>query len=290
VPTGPPASEPAIAARLRAAGSVFAEEEARLLVGAARTPADLDRMVDERVAGVPVEQLVGWVTFCGLRILVDRGVFVPRRRTELLVREAVGLARRVDGPVVVDLCCGSGAVAAAIAAALPSVELHAVDLDPAATRCARRNLACAGASVYEGDLDAPLPATLAGRVDVLVANAPYVPSGEIGMLPREARVHEPRTALDGGTDGLDVLRRLAAAALRWLAPGGHVLVETGQRQAEQVAVIFARHRLRPRVSRDDEVDATVVVGLREGVRADELQPAPESLPVRGKAGNRPCAG
>ena len=175
-------------------------------------------MVDERVAGVPVEQLVGWVTFCGLRILVDRGVFVPRRRTELLVRESVGLARRVDGPVVVDLCCGSGAVGAAIAAALPSVELHAVDIDPVAVRCASRNLAGAGASVYEGDLDAPLPITLAGRVDVLVANAPYVPSGEIGMLPREARVHEPRTALDGGTDGLDVLRRLAAAALRWLAP------------------------------------------------------------------------
>jgi release factor glutamine methyltransferase len=260
VQTGPPASEPAIAARLRAAGCVFAEEEARLLVGAARTPADLNRVVDERVAGVPVEQLVGWVTFCGLQIVVDRGVFVPRRRTELLVRESVRLARRVDGPVVVDLCCGSGAVGAAIAAALPSVELHAVDIDPVAVRCASRNLAGAGASVYEGDLDAPLPVGLAGHVDVLVANAPYVPSGDIGLLPSEARLHESRAALDGGTDGLDVVRRVAAAALRWLAPGGHVLVETGERQAEQVAAAFSRHRLRPRVSRDDGVDATVVVG------------------------------
>ena len=263
--TGPPASEPAIAARLRAAGCVFAEEEARLLVGVARTPADLNRVVDERVAGVPVEQLVGWVPFCGLQIVVDRGVFVPRRRTELLVRESVGLARRVDGPVVVDLCCGSGAVGAAIAAALPSVELHAVDIDPVAVRCASRNLAGAGASVYEGDLDAPLPVGLAGHVDVLVANAPYVPSGDIDLLPPEARLHESRAALDGGTDGLDLVRRVAAAALRWLAPGGHVLVETGERQAEQVAATFVRHRLLPRVARDDEVDATVVVGLREGV-------------------------
>jgi release factor glutamine methyltransferase len=253
--------EPAIAARLRAAGSVFAEEEARLLVGAARTRADLTRMVDERVAGVPVEQLVGWVTFCGLRIVVDRGVFVPRRRTELLVREAVELARRVDGPVVVDLCCGSGAVGAAMAAALPSVELHAVDIDPVAVRCASRNLAGAGASVCEGDLDAPLPAALAGHVDVLVANAPYVPSEDMGLLPPEARLHESRRALDGGTDGLDVVRRVAAAAPRWLAPGGHLLVETGERQAEHVAAILVRHRLRPRVSRDDEVDATVVVGV-----------------------------
>jgi len=252
--------EPAIAARLRAAGSVFAEEEARLLVGAARTRADLTRMVDERVAGVPVEQLVGWVTFCGLRIVVDRGVFVPRRRTELLVREAVGLAGRVDGPVVVDLCCGSGAVGAAIAAALPSVELHAVDIDPAAVRCARPNLAGAGASVYEGDLDTRLPASLAGCVDVLVANAPYVPYEHMGLLPPEARLHEPRAALDGGTDGLDVVRRVAVAAPRWLAPGGHVVVEAGERQAEEVAATFVRHGLRPRVTRDDEVDATVVVG------------------------------
>jgi release factor glutamine methyltransferase len=255
-----PASEPAIAARLRAAGCVFAEEEARLLLGAVGTPGDLARLVDQRVAGVPVEQLVGWVTFCGLRIVMDRGVFVPRRRTELLVQEAVGLARRVDGPVVVDLCCGSGAVGAAIAAALPSVELHAVDIDPVAVRCASRNLAGAGAGVYEGDLDAPLPAELAGRVDVLVANAPYVPSGEIGLLPPEARLHESPRALDGGTDGLDVVRSVAAAAPRWLAAGGHVLVETGERQADQVAATFVRHRLRPRVSRDDEVDATVVVG------------------------------
>lgn len=257
----PQPSESALVARLRAAGCVFAEDEARLLLDAAETPADLERLADERAGGVPLEHLLGWTDFCGLRLAVDRGVFVPRRRTELLVREAVDLTRRAVGrPVVVDLCCGSGAVGAAIAAASGPIELHAADVDPAAVRCARRNLTGAWAQVYEGDLDAPLPAGLEHRVDVLVANAPYVPFGELGLLPPEARMHEPHHALDGGSDGLDVIRRVAAAAPRWLAPGGHVLVETGEWQAEQVVATFVRHRLRPRVSRDDGVDATVVVG------------------------------
>jgi len=120
-------------------------------------------MVDRRAAGVPLEHVLGWAEFCGLRIAVDPGVFVPRRRTEFLARQAAALAR--PRAVVVDLCCGSGAVGAALAAALDRVELYAVDIDPAAVRCARRNLAGAGGQVYEGDLYQPLPATLRGRVD-----------------------------------------------------------------------------------------------------------------------------
>ncbi|MBB2910791.1 release factor glutamine methyltransferase [Streptosporangium becharense] len=253
---------PLIVTRLRAAGCVFAEDEARLLVSTARTPADLAAMVDRRVAGLPLEQVLGWAEFCGLRITVAPGVFVPRRRTEFLVRQATALARRTAGRprTVVDLCCGSGAVGAALAAALDRVELHAVDIDPAAVRCARRNVAAAGGRVYEGDLYRPLPGTLRGRVDVLVASAPYVPTEEIRLLPSEARVHEPRVALDGGTDGLDVVRRVAAAAARWLAPGGHLLVETSGRQAAPTADAVARGGLAARVTGSEELNATVVIG------------------------------
>ena len=222
-------------------------------------------MADRRAGGVPLEHVLGWAGFCGLRIAVDPGVFVPRRRTEFLVRQAAALAR--PEAVVVDLCCGSGAVGAALAAALDRVELYAVDIDPAAVRCARRNVATAGGRAYVGDLDEPLPAGLRGRVDVLVANAPYVPTEAVGLLPAEARVHEPRVALDGGADGLDVLRRVAAAAPRWLAPGGHLLVETSERQAPQTVESFARHGLVPRVAVSDDRIATVIIGTRPALQS-----------------------
>jgi release factor glutamine methyltransferase len=262
----PPHPRSDIVTRLRAAGCVFAEDEAWLLIRAARTPDDLAAMVDRRAAGLPLEHVLGWAEFCGLRIAVDPGVFVPRRRTEFLVCHAAVLAR--PHAVVVDLCCGSGAVGAALVAALNRVELYAVDLDPTAVRCARRNLAAAGGQVYEGDLYEPLPARLQGRVDVLVANAPYVPTEEIGLLPPEARLHEPRMALDGGMDGLDVLRRVSAAAPLWLAPSGHLLVETSQRQATQMAETVARNGLIPRMARSDKLNATVVIGTNPPSRGD----------------------
>ena len=259
-----PTAEPLpgwIVAKLRDAGCVFVEDEAALLVSAARTPAGLAAMVERRATGVPLEQVLGWAEFCGLRIVVDPGVFVPRRRTELLVREAAALA----GPravVVVDTCCGSGAVGAALLALLDRVELHAVDIDPVAAACARRNLP--GARVYEGDLFEPLPATLRDRVDILVANAPYVPTEAIGLLPPEARLHEPLVALDGGADGLEVQRRVIASAATWLAPGGHLLVETGERQTPQTVEAFTRGGLIPRVVSSDELNATVVIGAKQG--------------------------
>jgi len=206
-------------ARLRAAGCVFAEDEAELLLSAAASPAELESMVDRRVGGEPLEQIVGWAEFCGLRIAVEPTVFVPRRRTEFLVSRASALLS--PGAVVVDLCCGTGAIGLATADALGGAELHAADIDPAAVRCARRNLP--GGHVYEGDLYAPKPATLRGRVGILIASPPYVPSGSIGLLPAEAREHEPLMALDGGDDGLHVVRRVIAQAPEWLAPGGHLL-------------------------------------------------------------------
>jgi release factor glutamine methyltransferase len=244
-----------IVTRLRAAGCVFAEDEARLLVEAARSLADLDDLVARRTGGEPLEYVLGWAEFRGLRVAVDPGVFVPRRRTELLAGQAVALA--APGSVVVDLCCGSGAVAAAVAAAVPDAELHAADIDPAAVRCARRNVPAG--HVYAGDLFEPLPTTLRGRVDVLVANAPYVPTDAIGLMPPEARLHEPRVALDGGADGLDVLRRVVAGAPGWLAPGGHVLVETSEAQAPLMLEAARAAGLTPRQAHDADLGATVIL-------------------------------
>ncbi len=249
-------SDPLIISRLRAAGCVFAEDEARLLTSTARTAAELAAMVDRRVAGQPLEQVLGWAEFCGLRITVAPGVFVPRRRTEFLVRQAAVLAR--PGAVIVDLCCGAGAIGAALAAAVERAEVHAADIDPAAVRCARRNLP--GGRVYQGDLYEALPAGLRGRVAVLVANVPYVPSGEIRFLPPEARAHEPRAALDGGADGLDVLRRAAAGARQWLMPGGHLLIETSGRQAPSALAAFAASGLTARVASSADLNASVVIG------------------------------
>lgn len=267
---------PVVAAALRAAGCVFAEDEAQLLVTAAATPLDLAAMVDRRIAGLPLEQVLGWAQFCGLRIGVAPGVFVPRRRTELLARQAAALTRRANRPrpVVVDLCCGSGAVGAAIAAAAPGIELYATDIDPAAVRCAAANLDAAGGAVREGDLYAALPAALRGRVDVLVANAPYVPTDAIGLMPPEARHYEPRVALDGGVDGLDVQRRIAAGASDWLAPSGHVLIETSDRQAAATAETFRRNGVAARVTRSAAVDATVVIGRVIDPAAREARSAP----------------
>jgi len=213
-----------ITARLRAAGCVFAEDEATLLLEETDDPARLEAMIGRRELGEPLEHILGWALFCGMRMIVEPGVFVPRPRSEALVEQAVALARR--GSIVVDLCCGSGAIGAAIEGTV-AVELHSTDIDAAAVRVARRNVS----RVYEGDLFAPLPSSLRGRVDLIVVVAPYVPTSAIALLPHEARDHEPVRALDGGNDGLEVLRRIIAEAPLWLAPGGSLITEIGAEQA-----------------------------------------------------------
>ncbi|MBK3385154.1 putative protein N(5)-glutamine methyltransferase [Streptomyces sp. DEF147AK] len=264
----PPSAVAAATVRLRAAGCVFAEEEAALLAEAAASGggdglAALDRLVARRAAGHPLEHVVGWAEFAGVRIAVGPGVFVPRRRTEFLLALARDLLARAPGPVpvAVDLCCGSGAAAAALAASGRHAEVHAADIDPVAAGWARRNLAGVG-EVHEGDLYAALPAALRGRVAVLVANVPYVPTADLPLLPAEARTHEPRVALDGGDDGLAVLRRVAAEAGRWLAPGGTLLVETTGRQARTAREVLAAAGLAPALHHDEDRAATVLTGPR----------------------------
>ena len=272
--------------RLRAAGCVFAEEEAGLLTDAAASAAELETMIGRRAAGLPLEHILGWVEFCGLRIGVASGVFVPRRRTEFLVRQAELLLRAHEGAhegatsegatsgggthdggrrtagraVVVDLCCGSGAVGVALAARVTGIELHASDLDPAAVLCAKGNIEPVGGHVHEGDLFEPLPPGLRGRIGVVMANAPYVPTAAIGTMPPEARTHEPRMSLDGGPDGLDIQRRVIAEAPAWLGPGGHVLIETSRGQARRTIGLMRRAGLTARLASDPELDATVAIG------------------------------
>ncbi len=271
-----PFSVAVITRRLRAAGCVFAEDEAQVLIAAAASATELEAMLVRRIAGLPLEHVVGWAEFCGRRISVDPGVFVPRRRTEFLAREAVALLRlaarkrqEVGGPesrpaVVVDLCCGSGALGTVIAAAQENVELHAADVESVAVRCARRNVLPAGGSVYQGDLFAPLPDSLRNRVDLLVVNAPYVPTDAIATMPPEARIHEPLVALDGGRDGLDVQRRVIAAAPQWLAPDGHLLIETSSGQCPHTVALMSTSGLIPVVASSPELDATVVIGRNAG--------------------------
>lgn len=312
----------ALAARLSASGCVFAEEEAALLIREAGTieeagtvreagQADhLENMVRRRIAGEPLEQILGWAEFCGLRIPVAPGVFVPRRRTELLAEHAVQLLATMTGlatlagptantgPTVVELCCGSGAVTLAIAAqtassassaslasspkpatlpklpkphkpaTLPKLpklpkprkpELFAVDLQPEAVECARTSLAGL-ATVLAGDLFSALPRDLIGRVDVVVANAPYIPTAQLAALPREARDYEPVVTLDGGSDGLDLIRRIISTAPAWLRPGGNLLLECSQQQAETVRGIMELRGFTPETIRREASDATIAVG------------------------------
>jgi release factor glutamine methyltransferase len=211
--------------------------------------------VARRVAGLPLEQLLGWAEFAGRRFAVRPGVFVPRQRSVLMAEQALLVAP--PNALVLDLCCGVGAIGMTIALARADVSLVCADIDPAAIEAARENVGQHG-RVFAGDLFDALPADLRGRVDILVCNAPYVPSEAIRDMPPEARDHEHRIALDGGEDGLDVHRQVAQHALEWLSPGGSVFVEASEAQAPYSAGLFERAGLAASIEHSDELYATVV--------------------------------
>jgi release factor glutamine methyltransferase len=226
-------------AELAAAGCVSAAAEADWLLEEARDPEALRAMVARRAAGEPLQYVIGWAPFGRLKLRVGPGVFVPRPETETLAdRAATFLGGRPEPRVAVDLCTGSGAIACFLAAEAPGTRVLATELDPGALHWARANCERYGVELLAGDLDAPLPPGLAGHVDVLCANVPYVPTGAIATLPTDVRDHEPRLSLDGGPDGLDVLRRLVARAGHWLAPGGRLYCEIGEDQAEAAAALL----------------------------------------------------
>lgn len=255
--------------RLRGAGCVFAEDEADLILAEDASADAVQALVERRVRGEPLEHVLGWALFCGIRVRVARGVFVPRRRTELLARQAMRLlAQRAAGQrrqVVLDLCCGSGAVAAAVLRGSPGpvvLEVHCVDVDPAAVACARENVVPLGGRVHCGDLYGPLDRTRYGQVDLIVANPPYVPTSAIGSMPREAREHEASVALDGGPDGLDLVRRVVGGGSGWLGRSGCVLVEVGRHQSEAALEVMSAAGLAPWVVIDADLGGVVVGGAR----------------------------
>ena len=251
-------------AELAAAGCVSAAAEADWLLEEAPDEDALRAMVARRVAGEPLQYVIGWAPFGRLRLAVGAGVFVPRPETEGLAdRAAAFLRSRPEPRIAVDLCAGSGAIACFLAAEVPGARVLATELDPGALAWAGVNAERFGVELLAGDLDEPLPAELAGRLDVLCANVPYVPTGAIATLPVDVRDHEPRLSLDGGPDGLDVFRRLAGRATHWLAPGGALYGEIGEDQAEAAAALLAAAGLAEVAIHQDLVGRDRIV---EGVR------------------------
>jgi release factor glutamine methyltransferase len=261
-----PQLDPGTVAFLRAAGCVYAKEEARILTGAARSSDQLRAFLDRRAGGEPLEYIVGWAEFRGLRIPLCSGVFVPRRRSGFLAECAIdvvnAMAARRSGsrPVrVLDMCCGSGAIGLAVAIGSRDIELLAADDSPVAVGCARENLARINGRVYQGDLFAALPRAEIHSLDLIVANAPYVPTAEIQRLPAEARLYEPLSTLDGGPDGMSVQKRILESAAEWLRSPGVVLIETAEEMADLTLETAREAGFTPAIRVAADYDATVMI-------------------------------
>jgi release factor glutamine methyltransferase len=229
--------------RLVDAGCVAAEEEADELVAAAPDGRVLDGWVRRRERGEPLAWITGSVVFCGRRLRVQPGVYVPRPQTELVAQRAADLLP--TGGRAADLCTGSGAVAAHLRGEVPGATVIGVDADRRAVACARAN----GVPALVGDLGRPLRS---GAFDVVTSVAPYVPTGELRFLPADVQRYEPGAALDGGPDGLDLVRRVVAAAARLLRPGGWLVIELGGDQDDALAPSLVAHGFGEGTSCHDE--------------------------------------
>jgi release factor glutamine methyltransferase len=217
----------AVARELEEAGCIAARAEAEILVAEAPDAVTLRRWVGRRVQGEPLAWITGTTVFCGRTLRVAPGVYIPRSQTEEVARRAVAVlaGQGRGGHLVADLCTGAGAIAAHLLAEVPTLSVVGVDLDPRAVACAASN----GVPTVRGDLDRPLRS---GRFAVVTAVVPYVPTPELAFLPADVRRYEPLLALDGGSDGLDVARRVVGGAARLLEPGGSLLLELGGDQDE----------------------------------------------------------
>jgi release factor glutamine methyltransferase len=220
---------------LERGGFVAAGEEAdELLARAAGDGELLDALVARRLTGEPLAWITGSVTFCGLELRVDPGVYVPRWQTEPLALRAV--ERLPADGAAIDLCTGCGAIATTLRARRPGARVLASEVDARAVACAAAN----GVEVYRGDLLDPLPRALEGRIDVVVGVVPYVPTPDLPLLQRDTFTFESPLSYDGGGDGADILRRVLAGSPRFLRPGGALLLELGGRQADALADDLAR--------------------------------------------------
>lgn len=266
-----PAAVSAVARRLADAGIPAAQAEARWLVehvAAGRTgrtvPEDrLEELVRRRLAGEPLQLLLGRWPFRTVELALEPGVFVPRPETEVVAGIAIDHARRLGRPALAaEPCTGSGAITCALVAEVDGIEVVATDVHPQAVTLARRNLAevrdATGAvarrsrgEVHLGDLLDPLPAAVRGRLDLLVANPPYLPLADRDGLAAEVVDHDPGRALFGGPDGHEVVDRLLLAAGDWLVPGGLLVVELDDRRGAETAARARSLGLRGvRVERD----------------------------------------
>lgn len=230
---GAPPSE--VAARLAAGGFLApAEEAAELLAAAGDDSRRLESLLERRLTGEPLAWITGGASFCGLRVHVDPGVYVPRPHTEALAMRAVELLP--ERGVAIDACTGSGAIAMVLGDRRRAARVVATDIDQRSVECARRN----GVEAVEGDLLASVPPALEGAVDVLTAVVPYVPAAELRYLQRDTFTFESTLAYDGGRDGARVLRRLVRESARFVRAGGALLVELGGDQAALLAGVLAR--------------------------------------------------
>jgi release factor glutamine methyltransferase len=243
---------------LAEAGCIAAGDEADALLRSAAGEGDvLEDLVARRVRGEPIAWLTGTVTFCHIDLFVTPGVYVPRPQTEPLARR--GAALLPPGGVAVDLCTGVGAIAAVLAAAVPTARVLATELDHDAVLCARRN----GVEVFEGFLDDPLPRAFERGADVLTAVVPYVPTNAIRLLPRDVQAFEPRLALDGGAEGTDLLVEVARRSEHWLRPGGWLLLELGGQQAEPMGRLLRELGFtEPDVMNDEDGDPRGICARR----------------------------
>jgi release factor glutamine methyltransferase len=209
--------------------------------------ARLGALVERRLAGEPLQYVLGRWSFRGLDLQLDPRVLIPRPETEVVAEVALAEARRfragAAGITVADLGTGSGALALALAAELPQAEVWATDVSPAALRVARANLSAVGplaasrVRFAEGMWYEALPAGLRGRLRVIVSNPPYVTEAEFAGLPAEVRDHEPMGALVAGATGRECLEQLVAGGRGWLEPGGSLVLELAPDQAEPLRVV-----------------------------------------------------
>ena len=243
--------------------------------------AELDQfrnLVRRRAQGEPLQQILGETEFYSRTFKVEPGVFIPRPETERLVEEAVVLLappdRRLLAPVAVEIGCGTGIIGISLALEVPRLIVHATDINPAAVNLTKHNAHTLGAEprvqVQQGNRFDPLPSHLKGQVDLVVSNPPYVRAADIPGLATEVSEHDPVEALDGGEDGLVFYRALASTVGAWLRPGGHVAVEIGDEQGQDVEDIFSASGLEDiRVIRD-YADRDRVVTARSAAAEEEL--------------------